>query len=90
MVKYDKCKKCGENAVHCALYTAGEWWVGDDGEDGSGKYANAQPPYLSEYITLFAHVCFECGELVDVGIESPRDKVINTSTREEEKEQPDG
>ena len=84
MGKYGKCKKCGTYSVHLAS-AYGIVFLGDqDDENGDrSEYEDVEASQDND-VSLFAHICFNCGYLVDVGIESPRDKVINTSTMKSE------
>ena len=75
--RYGKCPECGKYAVH--LGTTGVEEFAGDGDDKLGD-CSVYNEYLASdsIVQLFAHLCFECGHLVDVGIESPRDKAIDT------------
>ncbi len=89
--KYTTCPKCSCQAVHLATAFVHNFYGDeDDNLGGSSEYADLEPPpgihpYEPPEVCLFAHFCFECGYMEDVGIEFPRDKVIDTATKEEAK-----
>lgn len=74
MSRYDKCKKCGAEAVQLA--TSGDVEIFGDQDDNDGndsEYADEAPPDTDTEIVVGAHVCFECGHVEDVFIEHPRE-----------------
>lgn len=85
--KYGTCPKCKKGAVHLATaYVHNFYGDGDDNHGNPSEYADLEPPpgvhpYESPEVSLFAHFCFECGHMEDVGIEFPRDRAIDTSTK---------
>lgn len=84
--KYETCPKCKKVAIHLAMgYVHDFYGDEDDGRGDPGEYTDLEPPpgvhpYDFSEICLFAHFCFECGYMEDVGIEFPRDKAVDTST----------
>ena len=80
-MRYKKCPECGEFAVHLATASIMEF-SGDKDDNAGNRSRYADDVIETDEISLFAHICFSCGHLVDVGIESPRDKAINTSAKE--------
>lgn len=80
MQKYETCPKCQASAVHLAMATVNEFYGDQDDDEGDESvYDGELAPNAQIEVRLFAHVCYSCGFLVDVGIESPRDKAIDTS-----------
>lgn len=84
--KYTECPKCNKYAVHMATASVHTFYGdGDDNHGDPSEYEDLEAPsgihpYESPEVYLFAHICFECGYLGDVGIEFPRDKAVNTAT----------
>lgn len=80
--KYETCPKCKKQAVHLAMGYVSEFLGDQDDAEGEESVCADETPPGGETpeVSLFAHICFECGHMVDVGIEHPRDKAINTST----------
>jgi ribosomal protein L32 len=81
MAKYDKCSKCGAIAVQLCTTTVYEFYGDQDDREGDPSEYADQEIVPDGHVTLFAHICFECGELEDVGIETPREKALNTLTK---------
>lgn len=87
--KYRTCPKCKKAAVHLATaYVHNFYGDGDDNHGDPSEYADLEPPpgihpCESPEVSLFAHFCFECGYMEDVGVEFPRDKAVNTPTKDE-------
>lgn len=78
MSKYDKCPNCGKYAVQLCTTTVYEFYGDQDDRNGDpSEYADVDIAPENVDVEMFAHICFECRHLVDVGIESPRDKVIH-------------
>ena len=78
MTKYEICPKCKKESVHLATTTVSDFYGDQDDNYGTESiYQNIEAPLYDE-ICIFAHICFECGWLKDVGIESPRNKALNT------------
>jgi len=76
--RYGKCPDCGAYAVHLATREVIEFSGDqDDNLDETSIYEDGHLE-LKYGVTLFVHACFECGYLEDVGIEWPREKVIDT------------
>lgn len=77
---HEKCPECGEFSVHLAIAPV-LFFYGDvnDANGNESKYG-VEILLEDESVALFAHICFECGYLDDVGIEHPREKAVNTST----------
>lgn len=76
MNKYGKCGKCGEEAVHLCLGTPEFQGDQDDDNGDASIYFGEEPPPLNVDVVIFAHICFECGWVQDVGIESPRELIM--------------
>ena len=70
MNKYDQCPECGKWAVHRAATCGGVTVMGDqdDLRGVASKYDNVE---MELSVRVFAHVCFECGYLKDIGVEEP-------------------
>lgn len=72
--RYDKCPKCGRFAVQLATTATISFYA--DCEDKAGEDSQ----YMDEYrdmtaddgVSLWAHICFECDHVVDVGMEGKR------------------
>ena len=76
--KYNLCPRCKQYAIHLATDYGLEFCGDqDDNESNESIYADVEAP-LTHDVSVFAHICFECGHLEDVGIESPRNKTVDT------------
>ncbi len=72
MGKYQTCSKCGKDAVHLAMCHYLEFsGDSDDNEGNPSEYADVEIT-AGEDVAIGCHICFECGELQDIFIESPR------------------
>ena len=80
MPKYDKCPRCKQVAVHLAMATIHRFYGDSDDQNGDESIFGDEEVTPEYGVSLFAHICFKCGYLDNVGIESPREKVLNTST----------
>ena len=86
-IRYEKCHKCGKNAVHLA--TSHAIVFHGDYQDLNGDETEYSESVLSTYemyegetvikqdICIGVHACFECGELDDVWVESPREELAD-------------
>lgn len=82
--KYDQCPKCKAYAVHLATATVVAFWGDQDDNEGNPSDYADEVVEPNDDISLFIHACFKCGHLADVGIEMPREKVINTREEPDE------
>lgn len=71
---YDVCPECGAVAVHLATSNAHDAY--GDCEDENGNESQYGGESVDPDVCLYFHICFECGHLVNVGIESPRDRDV--------------
>lgn len=77
MPKYDKCKKCGADAVHLAMSSGVEFFGDQDDINGDqSKYEDVQVEEAD--VSIGMHVCFNCWEIEDIWIEEPRGIPGNT------------
>jgi len=76
MPKYDKCPKCNKSTVHLAMATIHRFYGDSDDQNGDESIFGDEEVTPEYEVSLFAHICFNCGYLDNVGIESPREKVL--------------
>lgn len=75
--KYEKCEKCGKESVHLAISRGLEFYGDQDDMAGDPSKFHDELAPEDEDIVVYVHICFECGWLKDLGIESPREKVVS-------------
>ncbi len=85
--RYEQCPKCRKQAVHMA--TSNAIVFHGDYQDLNGDETEYSEALLSTYvmyegetvinhdICIGVHACFECGELIDVWVESPREQLAD-------------
>lgn len=78
-MKYEKCEKCNANAVHLALHNDLTFYGDCDDDNGDPSQYDEEEQYTD--VCIGAHICFGCSHLVDVFIERPRDKIIQTRNK---------
>lgn len=76
--RYEKCPDCGKYAVHLAMREVTEFSGDQDDNLGETSVYDSEYLELKHGVSLFVHACFECDYLENVGIEWPREKVIDT------------
>ena len=79
MQKYDTCPKCKVQAVHLATANNIPFYGDGDDQVGSPSQYEGVEPVTDVEVCVLANICFQCGYLVDVGIEYPRERALNTS-----------
>ena len=85
-IRYEKCPKCKKNAVHLAMSDSivfhGDYHdLNGDETEYSGALLSTYDMYegetvIKQDIFVGIHACFECGELIDAWVESPREEFV--------------
>ena len=85
--KYEKCEKCGRESVHLGVSSSIVFHGDSDDSNGDeSPYADAMLATYTMYedetvilqdISIGIHACFECGHMVDVWCEHPRDELTD-------------
>lgn len=76
---YGKCPSCQEYSVHLCTSGPIDFFGDQDNDAGEeSQYHDIEAPMRLD-VELYAHICMECGHIVDVGLSSPESRVIYQS-----------